>query len=393
MHITLKEQEILSTVKPTKLIAMYFPQFHEIEENNRWWGQGFTDWDNVQEGTPQFEGHYQPRVPLDKNYYDQSELATLEWQIKLAKVYGLYGFCHYHYWFDGKQLLESPSNLVLENMHLDFPFCLSWANETWSRRWGGRDKEILIEQTHPANKASWKKHFDYLIKFWQDPRAIKVDGKPVFVIYRPQYIESINEMISYWQQLAVEHGLPGLYIIHQQSFVLPNPQTLNNFDAVFHFQPAMAINAQRENDGLIPKKLLNLFRLMPEKMQDYLRSIKTKLRSQVNIYDYDTIWQSILTIPAEKNLTTYPGGFVDWDNTARYKNRATIYKGASPEKFAKWLRLLVDGMDNRNLPESFIFLNAWNEWSEGAYLEPDEKYKYAYLESIKRVLSNTNKKT
>jgi len=366
---------------------MYFPQFHEIAENNNWWGKGFTDWHNVKEGAPQFEGHYQPRVPLNDYYYDQSKLSTIEWQIELAKQYGIYGFCHYHYWFDGKQLLETPTNLMLENDQLDFPFCLSWANETWSRRWDGRDNEILIEQTHPANRESWKKHFDYLVQFWKDERAIKINGKPIFVIYRPQYIQDINEMIDYWQMLAQENGLLGIYIIHQQSFELPNKNTLKNFDAIFHFQPAMAINAQRKGSLLLSSLLLlDTFRLLPEKIQDYIRAAKTKLRGRIQLHDYDKIWQSIINLQPDSHLTTYPGCFVDWDNAARYKNRATIYYEATPKRFGYWLSKLLDTMPDRNLPENYIFLNAWNEWSEGAYLEPDEKYRYAYLETLKSVL-------
>ena len=155
------------------------------------------------------------------------------------------------------------TDLMLANKELDFPFCLSWANETWSRRWDGRDNEILIEQTHPANKESWKKHFDYLIHFWKDSRAIKVEGKPVFIIYRPQYINSINEMIEYWQTLARESGLLGIYIIHQQSFDLPNHKILKSFDAVFHFQPAMAIQSQRKK-SLLPKELYLCSHLFPK---------------------------------------------------------------------------------------------------------------------------------
>ncbi len=367
---------------------MYFPQFHEIAENNKWWGAGFTDWNNVKEGKPQFKGHYQPRIPLGGKYYDQSELSTLQWQIELAKKYGIYGFCHYHYWFDGIQLLEKPTDLMLANKQLDFPFCLSWANETWSRRWDGRDNEILVEQTHPANKESWKKHFDYLIHFWKDSRAIKVNGKPVFVIYRPQYIININEMIEYWQALARENGLLGIYIIHQQSFELPNKKILKSFDAIFRFQPAAAINEQRKESLLFSGlPLLNVFRLLPEKVQDFVRAKKTKLRSKVQIHDYDSIWQNILNLELDSHLTSYPGCFVDWDNTPRYKNRATIYHEASPKRFEYWFSKLLDTMPLRKLPENYIFLNAWNEWSEGAYIEPDEKYQYAYLEAIMNALS------
>lgn len=381
-----------------KLIAMYFPQLHAIPENDEWWGKGFTDWNNVQSGQPLYEGHYQPRTPLNKNYYDQSKLETLRWQINLAKQHGVYGFCHYHYWFDGKQLLETPTNLIMENKDIDFPFCLSWANETWSRRWDGRNHHILIQQTHPPTKESWKRHYDYLIKAWTDPRAIKVDGKPVFVIYRPQYIDKIDEMLAFWRELAQQDGLPGLYFIFQKPYELTNKACLNSFDALFQFQPFDAVESLlRDKEAMPPLPLRallrKLMRSLPQSSQDHLRSIRAKL-TPVNMThrDYDAAWQRAVEVRPDQKLTTFPGAFVDWDNTARYKKRATIYQGATPEKFAYWFSKLVESMPRRNLPENFIFLNAWNEWSEGTYLEPDERYGDQYLQAVKAVLHGNSSK-
>ncbi|ESS71616.1 hypothetical protein WxcX [Methyloglobulus morosus KoM1] len=372
----------------TKLIAMYFPQFHAIPENDAWWGKGFTDWDNVKTGQAQFEGHYQPRIPLNNNYYDQSKLETLLWQIDLAKEHGVYGFCHYHYWFDGRQLLETPTNTMLQNKAIDFPFCLSWANETWSRRWDGRDHHILIKQTHPPTKESWKRHYDYLIKAWQDPRAIKVDGKPVFVIYRPLKVDKINEMLNYWRELAVKDGLPGLYFIFQKGYELPTRHCLESFDAAFQFQPFEAVYSPALNEQSFRNwPLYKMFRLMPEYIQEVFRSLRTNyVRRKLRFHDYDRVWQQIVEIRPDETLTTYPGAFVDWDNSARYKDRAILFRGASPESFKKWFGKLAETMPQRNLPENFIFLNAWNEWSEGTYLEPDERYGYQYLEAVKHVL-------
>jgi hypothetical protein len=372
-----------------KLIAIYFPQLHAIPENDAWWGKGFTDWDNVKTAIPQYAQHYQPRVPLNKNYYDQSKIETLRWQVDLAKNYGVYGFCHYHYWFDGKQLLETPTNLMLENRDIDFPFCLSWANETWSKRWDGRDYEILIKQTHPPSKESWKKHYDYLIKAWTDPRAIKVDGKPIFVIYRPQNIQKIDEMLLYWRELAQQDGLPGLYFIYQQQYEAPS-NCLNSFDAVFQFQPQESVNSAGFDKTSIRHSLLfNLVRKLPERYQDILRGVRAKFVKEMTFYDYEAVWEKSVEIRPDAKLTTFPGVYVDWDNSSRYKKRATIFRGASPDKFYKWLSILIKGMPKRNLPENFIFLNAWNEWSESAYLEPDERYGYQYLEAVKSALSNS----
>lgn len=377
--------------REVKLIAMYFPQLHAIPENDAWWGKGFTDWEKVKSASVQYDGHYQPRMPLNQEYYDQSKIETLCRQIILAKKYGIFGFCHYHYWFDGRQLLEKPTNLIIDNEDIDFPFCLSWANETWSRRWDEQGNQILIQQTHPPSRKSWKTHFDYLIKAWSDPRAIKVDGKPVFVIYRPQRINSIDEMLAYWRELAQQNGLPGLYFIFQKQYELRNNNCLNSFDALFQFQPFEAINSPMYEKKLIRRSLmLSLARKLPELYQDMLRELKTKFIKKLTFHDYDETWQQIVKIREDHKLVTYPGAFVDWDNTARYKERATIFRGASPNTFTPWFERLVNTMPHRNLSENLIFLNAWNEWSEGAYLEPDERYGYQYLEAIKKVMDKND---
>ena len=373
-----------------KLIALYFTQLHAIPENDAWWGKGFTDWDLVKKATPLYDRHYQPRIPLDGNYYDQSKVETLRWQVDLAKRHGIYGFCHYHYWFDGKQLLETPTNLILANRDIDFPFCLSWANETWSRRWDGRDHHTLIQQTHPPTLESWKRHYDYLIRAWSDPRAIKVDGKPVFVIYRPQRINKIDEMLAFWRELAQKDGLPGLYFIFQKQHELPNTNCLSSFDAQFQFQPFEAINSPSYDKNSIKHSFLfKLIRYLPERFQDMLRGMKAKLVNKLTLHDYDAAWKRVVEVREDPKLTTFPGAFVDWDNAPRYKRRATVFRGATPDGFALWLAKLVDTMPQRNLPENFIFLNAWNEWSESAYLEPDERYGYQYLEAVRQVLEKS----
>lgn len=370
-----------------KLIALYFPQLHPIPENDRWWGKGFTDWNNTRRANPQFKGHYQPREPLGGNYYDQSKVETIRWQVDLAKKHGIYGFCHYHYWFDGTQLLETPTNLLRDNPDIDMPFCLSWANETWSKRWDGQDHHILIKQTHPPTRESWQKHFDYLITLWRDPRAICVDGKPVFIIYRPHRIDEISRMAEFWREQALKEGLPGLYLIAQKQYEFPNRQCLEPFDAVFQFQPFESIyhphydpNATRYSFWHKPLRKLPLW------MKDALKNIHASLFKELTFYDYEEVWKHIVAIRPDGDMTTYPGAFVDWDNTARYRERATVFNGASPDSFQRWFQQLAATMPERNLPENFIFLNAWNEWSEGTYLEPDERHGYAYLEAVRSVL-------
>ncbi|RLL50885.1 hypothetical protein D8Y20_10875 [Mariprofundus sp. EBB-1] len=372
--------------KRAKLIAMYFPQLHAIPENDEWWGEGFTDWVNVKAAQPLFEGHNQPRIPLDKNHYDQSDMDTLIWQADLAKSHGIHGFCHYHYWFDGKQLLETPTDLMLGNKDINMPFCLSWANETWSKRWDGRDHHILMKQTHPPCKERWKLHFDYLIRAWSDERAICVDGKPVFVIYRPQNIPEIENMLDYWKELAVAHGLKGLYFIFQKQYEMPKRECLKGFDAAFQFQPFEAIYSPEFDPGSIRHSTwFKMIRRLPEGAQDLLRALRSKFVNELTFYDYDRVWAEVVKVRREPDLTTYPGAFVDWDNTARYKNKATIFKGASPEKFTFWLDKLLQTMPERDIPEPFVFINAWNEWAESTYLEPDEKNQFSYLKAISDV--------
>lgn len=371
-----------------KIIAMYFTQLHAIPENDKWWGKGFTDWENVKAAVPLFEGHYQPRIPLNSNYYDQSRLETIRSQVDLAKKYGIHGFCHYHYWFDGKQLLEAPTNLMLQNPDIDFPFCLSWANETWSRRWDGRDHDILIKQTHPPIEERWLLHFDYLIKAWSDERAIKIDGKPVFVIYRPQKIEKITDMLEFWDMKAKERGLKGIYFIFQKQYEPSDNTCLESFDASFQFQPFEAIHSSDYSPAAEKKQRIRSFiDKLPKVIQSVIWSLWSSRKKHFTIHDYDQVWQQIIDNSRRMAVNEFPGAFVDWDNTARYGRRATIFKGASPERFKFWLQKLVRSVSERPKDMNYIFLNAWNEWAESAYVEPDGKYGYEYLEAIHDVVS------
>ena len=373
-----------------KLIALYFPQLHSIPENDEWWGKGFTDWVNVRKARPQFKGHFQPRVPLDSRYYDQSQMETLKWQIELARKYGVHGFCHYHYWFDGKQLLETPTNMMLASKQLDFPFCLAWANETWSRRWDGQDHHILQEQTHRPDKAIWERHFNYLFRAWSDERAIRIDGKPVFLIYRPHRIDKIDEMFDFWRELAHQRGLPGLYFVAMKQYEYPMPEILGYFDASMHFQPFEALYSPdyAGDESAIRTGLpMRALRQLPERVKMPLRAFRDKYFPALSFYNYEKVWTQILKVERDGTIPTFPGAFVDWDNTARYGNRARLFKGASPERFAYWFRQLVQVTSQRPAPERIIFLNAWNEWAEGTYLEPDARHGYRYLEAVKEGLA------
>jgi len=372
-----------------RLVALYFPQLHAIPENDAWWGKGFTDWVNVRKARPQFRGHYQPRVPLGANYYDQSHKSTIEAQVALARSYGLHGFCHYHYWFEGKQLLQTPTNIVLDSKDIDFPICLAWANETWSRRWDGLDHHILQEQTHRPDPAMWKRHFEYLFRAWSDDRAIKVDGKPLFLVYRPHRIEQIDRMFDLWREEAHRRGLGALCLVAMKQYEFPVPEVLRHFDAVMHFQP---FEAQNSPDYFVPRlpapRLMAPLRALPKSVKVVLRPIRDLLRSKLTFYDYEDVWPQILKVERDAGLPTFPGAFVDWDNTPRYVKRARIFRGASPERFAHWFRQLVEVTARRPETERLIFINAWNEWAEGAYLEPDEIHGYRYLEAVRDALAS-----
>lgn len=347
-----------------KLIAFYLPQFHEIPENNLWWGQGFTEWTNTRKAQSLFPGHYQPREPLQDYYYDLTDESARKWQADMAKKYGIYGFCYYHYWFKGKRLLEKPFNEVLRTGEPDLPFCLSWANESWTRRWDGWVHDVLMPQDY-GDESDWKEHFDYLLTAFKDERYIKVDNKPMFVIYRPGSITRCAEMLAYWQQLAKQNGLEGIYFVQTlNGFPLP---PIAGFDAGVEFEPHYTLfhygcfeRSVRAVDGYHQK---------------------------FNVRDFDHVWTHIVNRAAiKKSMTTFPGAFVDWDNTARVGNRAlVIMNGATPEKFANYLSRQIQRAIAVSNSE-FLFINAWNEWAEGTYLEPDKRYGYQYLEAVKKAL-------
>lgn len=376
-------------MKQMKPIAIYFPQFHAIPENDKWWGKGFTDWTKVKEGYPLFEGHHQPRVPAD-GYYDLTEKAVIARQIEMAKAYGIYGFAIYHYWFDGKQLLEKPKEMILNNKDLDIPFCLTWANESWARRWDGRDSEILMEQTYEPTPEKWKEHFDYVKAFLKDERAIRIDGKPVFQIYRPHLVTQVGDMLRYWRQLAREEEIGELYFMAVKSFDFPDNKVLDEFDGVLLFNPHEAVNS-REYKG---KKiwLENLLRHCPENWVEKMRTVRSKARSKHVLHPYSKVFDVVLKRNFQyKDKDTFNMAFLEWDNTARYKEKATVYHGCTPEVFEDYFtRLMKRESAMHSEEKQFVFINAWNEWAEGTYLEPDTDNGYAYLEALQRALKQVN---
>ena len=366
-----------------KIIAYYLPQFHTIPENDKWWGQGFTEWVNVKNAQPLFPGHYQPRVPLNSDYYDLSDVSVMKSQAMLAKEYGLYGFCFYHYWFSEKPLLEKPIINYLNDKSIDFPFCISWANESWTNAWAKPDNKVLIEQRE-GDKQEWKKHFDFLLPFFKDERYIKEDNCPLIVIYRPYLFEEMSVMLDYWKELAKSNGFNGLKIASQR-FEQPekNRGLFDYMDYHIEYQPNRCIGEIPIKQYVKPLVAIQDFLLRRFNVDISFRKKKGKLIK----FDYDELWGRVLN---EKPVSdrAIAGAFVGFDNTPRYKYRGRVIEGSTPEKFEKYMKAQIKNV-KENYPTDYLFVFAWNEWGEGGYLEPDEKYKTGYLDAILKSLKNS----
>ena len=359
----------------TKIIAYYLSQYHQIPENDEWWGEGFTEWTNTKKAQALYKGHYQPKAPLHNNYYDLSDIDVMKKQAKLAKNNGIYGFCFYHYWFAGKLLLEKPIESFLMHTEIDMPFCFMWANETWARTWDGKEgaSEPLMKQDY-GEEDEWKAHFEYLLPFFKDKRYICKDGKPILQIYKAQDIPRCAAMIRYWKELAVKNGLKGLYII--QSDNGKGRLYISEFDAVSFFELRRTVNSEfsYRDTSWHDNKLLSTF-----KYNKYLA------RKYYQTLDYDELYNKLIN-NASKHIKSNElyGAFVNWDNTARKGENGEFVYNFSVEKFKKYFDRLYKISNKYN--KEFLFMFAWNEWAEGAYLEPDDKYGYACLHAVRDVV-------
>ena len=347
---------------PLRPLAFYLPQFHPIAENDAWWGKGFTEWTNVTRAQPQFVGHHQPRLPGDLGFYDLRLPEIQAEQIRLARQYGIYGFCYHYYWFGGKRLLDRPLRQVLADPSLDLPFCLCWANENWTRRWDGEDQEILIGQQHsPDDDLAFIRA---LVPVFRDPRYIQVDGKPLLLVYRPQILPDPAATVARWRQELADQGEPGLFLAAVQSFrdALARDDTL--FDALVEFPP----------HG-VPRVPVSGMQLLNPHFRGELLDYEACVAAA----------EAQVDLPGDKLV--FPGIMTAWDNTARRQDQATIFAHASPAAYGRWLtaccrRALAQPAADRRL----VFINAWNEWAEGSYLEPDRRYGYAYLQATRDAL-------
>lgn len=348
-----------------RLIALYLPQFHQFKENNEWHGRGFTEWSNVTKAKPLFEGHYQPKLPIDVGFYDLTHDDVMYRQVELAKNYGINGFAFYYYWFSGKKLMEKPVYNYLNNKDLDLPFCIHWANENWSKRWDGGNREILMEQTF--SEADFENFAKDLLVFFKDKRYIKINGRPLFIVYRPALFDKqlFVNFTKYLRSYSKKHNSEEPYIIATKQFnFFDNPSDWG-LDAVMEFE------------------LNNIYGLQEKDVQ------KIDPNSDFRVFD----WENYINLGKHKKdykYKTFRTVFPRWDNSARKAySGALVFDGTQPDTYGKWLQFAVNDTKNKYTgDERIVFINAWNEWAEGAMLEPDIKYGYAYLDMTRKVLEN-----
>ena len=342
-----------------KPIALYLPQFHAFPENDAWWGKGFTEWDNVRKGEARFEGHDQPRVPhADIGFYDLSEADTLRKQARLAKEHGIYGFGIYYYWFSGKQLMKKPMELLMENKDIDMPFFLIWANENWTRAWDGNTRDVLIKQTYADDEPDM--FIRDLKKYIDDDRYIRIDGKPVVGLYSPKEIPNIRRVLRRWRKAAFNAGIGDIYILTcASSATVADLQIADLVDGEYEFPPRLK--------GFVAQEF------KPDEGVAY--NYKELVEAERRIY------------PTISHIDFFRGTMLNWDNSARRKTGYNCWSNFSFELFYLWLKEEIV-YSRRFLREDkrFVFVNAWNEWGEGTYLEPDAKYGYTAINTLSRAI-------
>lgn len=372
--------------KKVRPIAFYLPQYHPTPENDAWWGKGFTEWTNVTKAKPLFEGHYQPHLPSDLGFYDLRVPEIREQQAQLAKEHGIYGFCYYHYWFNGRRILERPFNEVLSSGQPDFPFMLCWANENWTRIWDGGEKNILLNQVYSEQDDI--SHIQSLIPAFKDPRYIKVDGKPVFAVYRSTNIPDVRATISRWRNEAQKQGLE-LYLCRVESFGESGAKYLEEgFDAAIEFQPFSKTFVSYINQS----KMKQLKNKLSGWYIKYKLSSTSKRKAMLNdlekVINYQDFVNFEINNSAINKHKVYPGITPMWDNSARRnENFSLLFKNSTPDKYREWLEHELKTFKPYSREENFIFINAWNEWAEGNHLEPCRKWGRSYLEATREAIA------
>lgn len=349
-----------------KVIAFYLPQFHPIKENDEWWGKGFTEWHNVVKAKPLFRGHYQPKLPADLGFYDLRLSETREAQAQLAREAGVYGFCYWHYWFgNGKRLLERPFDEVVASGKPDFPFCLAWANHSWyAKTWDpNKPDRLLIEQLYPGKEDN-EKHFYEVLPAFKDDRYIKIDGKPLFAIFKPLQVENVQAFIQQWQELAKKNGLPGIYFVGQGPQKDFESIMASGFDAVNHEE----VNGIHAHQG---------------KFVRTMKQIERVLLKRPRCYDYAKAMKEMI-IPKDSCENILPTICPNFDHTPRSGTRGLVYTNSNPTTFYNHVRQILDVVSPKQ--NRIVFLKSWNEWGEGNYMEPDEKYGKGYIKAMRRAM-------
>jgi lipopolysaccharide biosynthesis protein len=354
-----------------RTLAIYLPQFHPFRENDEWWGKGFTEWTNVTKALPQFSGHYQPQLPTDLGFYDLRLSEVRQAQADLAREYGIHGFCYYHYWFNGRRVLERPFEEVLASGKPDFPFCLCWANENWTRRWDGQDQEVLLKQDY--SEADDLEHIRYLAKVFADPRYIRIDGKPVFLVYRTELFPDIAQTARAWRAEARQLGVGEIYLIRVERVASEVTPAAIGFDAAMQFQP---------NDTTLP---VRYYGELIDKVKHRL-GIKASYYVTNSVYSYKEYVDKAVSLDAPA-YKCYPCVTPAWDNSARRKQYALILHDSTPADYERWLKAIVDKFVPYSEDENLVFINAWNEWAEGNHLEPCRRWGREYLAATARALT------
>ena len=363
-------------MKP-KILAYHLPAYHRIPENDEWHGEGFTEWTTTKKGVAFSKHQTQPRVPLNNKYYDLSELEDIRWQCETARNYGVDGFCFYHYWFNGKKIFEKPSEMLLKNKDIEIEYCFAWANEEWRNTWNDKldTAELLLAQNYD-DPTDWVTHFEYLLDFFKDKRYIKVDNCPVFMIYHIENIPEYEDKFNKWNDMAKEAGFNGIYLIQ----MVNNDESVKIescvVDAKVDFEPNKTLstrNAYAVSLWRIRRFIYNKF-VKKNKLYQYF----------YDVVNYKSFCSTLLRKKYVRSANYFYSMVVDWDNTARKQKRGWIMKNSSPSLFAKYFKRVYLNSIKENKP--FIFIFAWNEWGEGAYLEPDTRNQYGYLEKIKEIV-------
>ncbi len=355
--------------KNARVIAFYLPQFHPIPENDKWWGKGFTEWTNVGKAKPYFKGHYQPKVPSDLGYYDLRVPETRQAQADMAKEYGVEGFAYWHYWFgNGKRLLERPFNEVLTSGEPNFPFCLAWANTSWKGfDYGVKGRKTLISQEYPGTE-DHEKHFNEVLPAFHDPRYIRIEDKPIFIIFAPHELPKTKEFIELWQNLAIKNGLNGIHFIAQT----------NQTESIHSYL----------QEGYNSVNIIRLTHIINHK-NSLISRVRRKLLYQPLLYKYQDAMK-YFTGPEDYLNEVIPTIIPNWDHSPRTGKKGYILDGSNPALFGDHVKKVLQSVSNKPLEKKIVFLKSWNEWAEGNYMEPDLKFGHGYLKALRECLLGKN---